>query len=155
MNFAGSALPLRVLATPSRRSESAANLIEENEHTREDSDELSAKEARQEANELVKMARAGARAAAVGVRKAEVALRNEKRTAEERDKRWEAAERRKEPPPAYLQLERLYKGQVKMLRARLVLSQAQTGTAKAKARMQETLLMREELAHACTRCKLP
>ena len=55
--------------------------------------------------------------------------------------------------------ERLYKGQVrtevKMLRARLVLSQAQTGAAKAKARVQETLLMREELAHACTRCKLP
>ena len=40
------------------------------------------------------MARGGARAAARGVRKAEAALRHEKRTAEERDKRWEAAERR-------------------------------------------------------------
>ena len=138
-----------------KEEESADNLIEEDEHTHEDSDELSDKEARQEATELVNMARAGARAAAVGVRKAEAALRHEKRTAEERDKRWEAAERRKEPPPAYLQLERLYKGQVKMLRARLLLSQAQTGAAEAKARVQETLLMREELAHACTRCKLP
>ena len=63
--------------------ESAANLIEEDEHTREDSDEFSAKEARQEATELVNMARrwtrAGARAAAVGVRKAEAALRHRKK----------------------------------------------------------------------------
>ena len=78
-----------------QEEESAANLIEEDEHTCEDSDELSDKEARQEANELVKMARADARAAAVDVRKAEAALRHEKRTAEERDKRWEAAERRR------------------------------------------------------------
>jgi hypothetical protein len=42
----------------------------------------------------------------------------------ERMKRWEAAERRPEPPPAYLQLERLYKSQVKGLKAQLKLSEA-------------------------------
>ena len=48
----------------------------------------------------------------------------------------------------------LYKGQVKMLQARLALSEAQTGAAEAAARLQEALLMREQHAHACTRCKL-
>lgn len=82
------------------------------------------------------------------------ALRHEKRRAEERDKRWWAAEQRKEKPPAYLQLERAYKGQVKMLQARLVLSEARQEAAEANARLNRCLFMREELAHALTRCKL-
>ena len=90
----------------------------------------------------------------MAVRKAEAALRNEKRLTEERDKRWWAAEKRDEPPPAYLQLERAYKGQVKMLQARLALSEAQKGAAEADARLNKCLFMREELAHALTRCKL-
>ena len=81
-------------------------------------------------------------------------MQHEKRRAEERDKRWWAAEQRSEPPPAYLQLERAYKGQVKMLQASLVLSEARREAAEAGERLQECLLMREELAHALTRCKL-
>ena len=51
------------------------------------------------------------------VRVAEAAQRAEVRRDEERTKRWLAAEAREEPPPAYLQLERMYKGQVKILEA--------------------------------------
>ena len=133
---------------------SASNQIEEDSGTLDDCEEESDKEARQQANELVKNARAEVCAAAVGVRKAEAALRHEQRCAEERSKRWWAAEKRKEPPPAYLQLERAYKGQVKMLQVRLALSEAQKEAAEVDARLQECLLMREELAHALTRCEL-
>ena len=64
------------------------------------------------------------------------------------------AEQRGEPPPAYLQLERAYKGQVKMLQARLALSEAHREVAEADARLNQCLLMREELAHAITQYKL-
>ena len=131
-----------------------AAVCEQDEHASEEVEEASDKEARQQANELVKMARAGVREAAVSVTVAEAALRHEKRRAEERWKRWEAAEQRAQPPPAYLQLERVYKGKVKMLQARLALSEARTGAAEAGERLQECLLMREELAHALTRDKL-
>ena len=50
--------------------------------------------------------------------------RHEQRLAEERERRWWAAERHKEPPPAYLQLERVYKTIVKGLKAKLELSEA-------------------------------
>jgi hypothetical protein len=53
----------------------------------------------------------------VVLRKAEAALRHEQRLAEEREKRWWAAERYSEPPPPYLQLERVYKSKVKDLQA--------------------------------------
>ena len=69
------------------------------------------------------------------VRKAEAGLRREERLAEERGKRWDAAERRKERSPAYLQLERAYKSQVALLEARLKLSCAQTRAAEAKAEL--------------------
>ena len=131
-----------------------AAVCEQDEHASEEVEEASDKEARQQANELVKNARAEVHAAAADVRKAEAALRHEKRRAEERDKRWWAAEQRDEPPPAYLQLERAYKGQVKMLKARLALSEASREAAEADARLNECLFMREELAHAVTRCKL-
>jgi len=142
--------------TGSMQSEesTAAAHVEQEELTSEEEEEADDKEARQEANELVRCARAEVHAAWVSVRKAEAALRHEKRRAEERDKRWWAAEQRKEKPPAYLQLERAYKGQVKMLQARLVLSEARQEAAEAKARLNECLFMREELAHALTRCKL-
>ena len=100
------------------------------------------------------MARAEVNAAAVVVRKMESELRHEKRRDEERSKRWWAAEQRKEPPPAYLQLERAYKGMVKMLQARLAVSEAQKSAAEADAELNRALLMREELAHACTRVRL-
>ena len=137
----------------SEEHSSAADL-EQEEHTQEHSEDDDDKEVRQEVNEMVKSARAEVRAAAVAVRKAEQAVRHEKRMAEERDKRWWAAEQRDEPPPAYLQLERAYKGQVKMLKARLALSEARREAAEADARLNECLFMREELAHALTRCKL-
>ena len=133
---------------------SASNQIEEDGGTLEDCEEESDKEARQQANQFVKNARADVRAMNIAVQKAEAALRHEKRRAEERDKLWWVAEQRDEPPPAYLQLERAYKGQVKMLQARLVLSEAQREAAEADARLQECLCMREELAHSLTRCKL-
>lgn len=41
-----------------------------------------------------------------------------KRRAEERMSRWDAAKRRSEPPPAYLQLERVHKLKVKELQPR-------------------------------------
>ena len=125
---------------------SASNQVEEDGGTLEDCEEESDKEARQQTNKFVKSARSEVHAAAVDVRKAEAVLRHE-----ERDKRWWVAEQRDKPPPAYLQLERAYKGQVKMLQARLALSEAQKGAAEADARLQECLLMREELAHALTR----
>ena len=88
------------------------------------------------------------------VRKAEAALRHEQRLAEEREKRWWAAERHSEPPPAYLQLERTYKSKVKDLEARLELSEAQTREAEAKAELQGCLLLQEQLAHARLRDRL-
>ena len=133
---------------------SASNQIEEDGGTLEDCEEESDKEARQQTNQFVKNARADVRETSIAVQKAEAALRHEKRRAEERDKRWWVAEQRDEPPPAYLQLERAYKGQVKMLQARLVLSEAQREAAEADARLQECLCMREELAHSLTRRKL-
>jgi hypothetical protein len=132
---------------------SSAAPLEQEEHTVSESEEEDQKEGREMANDLVKMARAKVKPAAVDVRVAEARLRAEKRRAEERDKRWWAAEQRDEPPPAYLQLERAYKGQVKMLQARLALSEAQKGAAEAAAHLQEALLIREQHAHACTRCK--
>ena len=130
---------------------SASTLIEEDEGDSSDSEDISDKEARSSANKLVKMAREGRQAALVQVRKAEAGLRQEKRCAEERDKRWWAAEQRKEPPPAYLQLERAYKAQVKMLRARLALSEAQRSSAEADAELNRCLMNREKLEHAIMR----
>ena len=105
------------------------------------------KELRMELLKETKDARAFARECAVGVRRAEAALRAEERRAEERSKRWDAAEQREEPPPAYLylQLERLYKGQVKMLRARLALSEAQRVAAEAQVGLSGLLLSSEQL----------
>ena len=143
-----------ITGTTQSEESSAAAHLEQEELTSEEEEEADDKEARQQVNKLVKTARAEVQAAAVAVRKAEAALRHEKRCAEERDKRWWAAEQRKEKPPAYLQLERAYKGQVKMLQARLVLSEARREAAEAGERLQECLFMREELAHAWTRVKL-
>ena len=67
---------------------------------------------------------------------------------EEREQRWWAAERREEQPPAYLQLERAYKSQVKDLKARLELSEAQRREAEARVQLQGCLLLQEQLAHA-------
>ena len=143
-----------ITGTTQSEESSAAAHLEQEELTSEEEEEADDKEARQQANELVKTARAEVHAAAVDVRKAEAELRHEQRRAEEREKRWWAAEKRKEPPPAYLQLERAYKAQVKMLNVRLALSEARREAAEADARLNECLFMREELAHALTRCKL-
>ena len=94
---------------------------------------------------------------AVRVREAETALRAEQRRAEERDKRWWAAELREDKenrPPPYLQVERVYKGQIKDLRARLALSEAQRKAAEAESELRWLLLGREEWEHSRTRCKL-
>ena len=63
-------------------------------------------------------------------------------------KRWEAAERRPEPPPAYLQLERLYKSQVKGLKAQLKLSEACRWHAEMQLEVHNALEIKQELALA-------
>ena len=69
------------------------------------------------------------------------------------DKRGER-ERRSEPPPAYLQLERTYKSKVKDLKALLELSEARRREAEAGAELQRCLLLQEQLAHARLRDRL-
>ena len=76
--------------------------------------------------------------------------RKQQRRAEERMKRWDAAERRPEPPPAYLQLERVYKSQVKELKARLKLSEAQRAAAEANAELSDALKLKAEYLLACS-----
>ena len=89
--------------------------------------------------------RASVKEAAVEVRKAEAALRRERRLDEEREARWWAAERRKEAPPAYLQLERAYKSQVRDLKARLALSEAQRRAAEAQAELAGCQLIEKDV----------
>ena len=113
--------------------------------TAESSDEAEDKEMQKQAAALTKAARKSLREAAVDVRKAEGALRHEQRLEEEREKRWWAAERRDAPPPAYLQLERAYKSQVKDLQARLQLSEARRREAEAKAELGECMLIEKDL----------
>ena len=84
----------------------------------------------------------------VEVRKAEAALRHEQRLAEERERRWWAAERHTEPPPAYLQLERAYKSQVKHLQALLALSEAKRRVAVAESLCAELSCEQEKLRSA-------
>jgi hypothetical protein len=120
----------------------------------EDSEEEEEEDLRKELAAVIKQARGNVNEAKVDVRKAEAALRHEQRLDEERNKRWWAAEKRKEPPPAYLQLERAYKAQVKDLKARLGLALAQKLAAEAEVELRGLLLAREEHAHAMTRCKL-
>ena len=103
---------------------------------------------------VTKMARASVKEAAVDVRVAEAKLRRERKLDEEREQRWWAAERREEAPPAYLQLERAYKSQVRDLRARLELSEAQRREVEAGAELQRCLLLQEQLAHARLRDRL-
>ena len=103
---------------------------------------------------VTKMARASVKEAAVEVRVAEAKLRHERRLDKEREQRWWAAERRSEQPPAYLQLERAYKSQVKDLKARLELSEARRREAEARVELQGCLLMQEQLAHARLRDRL-
>jgi hypothetical protein len=123
----------------------------------EDSIEDDDKEVLAEVNEVIKLARAEVSASKVRVREALTALRAEQRRAEERDKRWWAAELREDRenrPPPYLQVERVHKGQIKDLKARLALSEAQRKAAEAESELRGLLLGREEWEHSRTRCKL-
>ena len=129
---------------------SASTLVEQGGGPGESSDEDEDPALRKQADQLVKWARAAKVAAAVDVRKAEAELRHEQRRQEERMQRWDAAERRSEPPPAYLQLERVYKSQVKGLQARLKLSEAQKAAAEANAELSDALLLKAEYLHACS-----
>ena len=83
---------------------SSSTVAEQDMETYEDPLEAEAKQLQKEMMECIKKARVNVREATVDVRKAEASLRHEQRLSEERDKRWWAAERRKEPPPAHLQL---------------------------------------------------
>ena len=123
---------------------------EQEEHTETDSLNAEEPSLSKQAKQLVQWARAAVTAANIEVRKAEAALRAEERRNEERMQRWDAAERRSEPPPAYLQLERVYKSQVKGLKARLKLSEAQRAAAEAKAELSDALLIKAEYLHACS-----
>ena len=126
---------------------SASTVAAQEDQTREDSLEAEYREERKELAAVAKLARAAAQKAAVDVRKAEAGLRREQRLEEERGRRWDAAERRQEPPPAYLQLERVYRSQVRLLEARLELSKAETRAAEAWEELQGCLLLQEEAAH--------
>ena len=105
---------------------------------------------RKQVIQLVKKARAAVSQAAVGLRKAEAELRHEERRKEERMKRWEAAERRPERPPAYLQLERLYKSQVKGLKARLKLAEAGRRHAEMQLEVHNALDIKREFESSRT-----
>ena len=118
--------------------------------TRPESPEFNDKEQRKQRAAAVKEARKEAAEARMEVRVAEAAQRAEVRRDEERTKRWLAAEAREEPPPAYLQLERVYKGQVKILEAAFRVSQACAREGWAEAALQEALLRQEKHAHART-----
>ena len=133
---------------------SESTVAAQEDQTREDSLEAEYREERKELAAVAKLARAAAQKAAVDVRKAEAGLRREQRLEEERGRRWDAAERRQEPPPAYLQLERVYRSQVRLLEARLELSKAETRAAEAWEELQGCLLLQEEAAHAYVRAKL-
>ena len=124
---------------------SASTVAEQDDGTRDDSLEAQDKELRKQVATLIKMARKNVQEAAVDVRKAEAALRHEQRLDEERTKRWWAAERRKGPPPAYLQLERAYKSQVRDLQARLKLSEAQRWAAEAGAELAGCQLIERDV----------
>ena len=129
-------------------------LKEQDAPIHDDSFEVVDKGILKDAAAVTKMARASVKEAAVEVRVAEAKLRHERRLDEEREQRWWAAERRSEPPPAHLQLERAYKSQVKDLKARLELSEAQRREVEAGAELQRCLLLQEQLAHARLRDRL-
>ena len=139
-----------VAAASSKEEASPSGPMELELGTAESSDKAVDQELLKDAAKLTKTARCSVREATVVVRKAEAALRQEQRRAEERMKRWDAAERRPEPPPAYLQLERVYKSQVKELKARLKLSEAQRAAAEAKAELSDALKLKAEYLLACS-----
>ena len=134
--------------TTAAEEASASTLMEED-------DDLELEEAKAEERELrkiVKKSTDGARQLVakcnLEVRKAESALRHEQRLAEERERRWWAAERHKEPPPAYLQLERVYKTIVKGLKAKLELSEARRVAARAEISLEKAKQVQLEVKHA-------
>lgn len=134
--------------TTAAEEASASTLMEEE-------DDLELEEAKAEERELrkwVKKSTDGARQLVakcnLQVRKAESALRHEQRLAEERERRWWAAERHAAPPPAYLQLERVYKTIVKGLKAKLELSEARRVVAQAEVRLEKCLTLQLEVKHA-------
>lgn len=133
---------------------SASTVAEQGGRTRTDVLKAEYKEERQELAALTKLAGNLVKKKVVDVRMAEAKLRREERLDEERMKRWDAAERRDEPPPAYLQLERVYKSQVKLLEARLALSMAQTRAAEAREELKGCQLLQEQAAHAHVRDEL-
>ena len=133
---------------------SASTVVEQDGTPREDPLEAQDKEERKEVAAVTKLARDLVNRKAVAVRVAEAKLRREKRLDEERMKRWDAAERREEPAPAYLQLERVYKSRVRLLEAHLELSEAQTGAAEAREELQRCILLQKEGAHAHVCAKL-
>ena len=122
--------------------------------TRPESPEFNDREQRKTMAHVVKEVRKLVAEAKVRLRVAEAAQRAEVRRDEERTKRWWAAWQREEPPPAYLQLERAYKSQVKGLEAALEVSHAQMIVARAETALQESLLDQEKCAHDRTRAKL-
>ena len=96
---------------------SASNQIEEDGGTLEDCEEESDKEARQQANQFVKNARADVRAMKIAVQKAEAALRHEKRRAEKSVTSaggLPSSGTSRRQHICRLQLERAYKGKVKI-----------------------------------------
>lgn len=137
--------------------ESGENVGEELEgpgEARPESPELTEKELRKEMTAAVKEMRKLVVEAQLELRKAEAEERLEVRRDEERRIRWDAAEKRSEPPPAYLQVERCYKSMLKGVQAAYRRSQAETRAAKAEVALQEVLLMQEKCAHDLTRAKL-
>ena len=127
--------------------ESGCNMLDEDDGTSVDSLITEEKELWQSAKKTTADARKQVQELTVLVRKAEAALRHEKRLEEEREKRWWAAERRADKPPAYLQLERVYKSKVKDLKARLALSNALRRVSDAEVHLHKCLNLEEGLKH--------
>ena len=99
-NFLGAATTVVSTGTADVEEASASTEAEQGGRTREDSLKAEYKEERQELAAVTKLARNLVQQVAVAVQLAEAKLRREQRLEEERMKRWDAAERRKEPPPA-------------------------------------------------------
>ena len=149
-------------ATPSPTGATATEetpstiVAEEDEDPLDDLDNMTEAELRRWTKAQVQKLKGLHAQALVDVRKAEAELRHEERRAEEREKRWDAAEQRAEPPPAYLQIEveRAYKSRVWRLEAQLKVAHARRVAGEAEASMFELMYEQESGEHACTREKL-
>ena len=113
-----------------------------------DPPESPGKRLRDEAAERTALAAGRLGMAETELRKAEAAFKREERLDEERTKRWWRAETAREPPSAVTQMDRAYRSQVRMLEARLKLTQATLRASEAESTLNQQLWLAEELESA-------